>query len=191
MNDVPLLSCLLLVLTTRPFYETQPRVRDDSYCDPPKSSVPLRKKPQDRRLAGTYKIELVATDSAHRAQSVSGELTLRVTPARNARAPNHRIVIPYYGFTDLDINRFKGVIVAHPLDRTYPDDPGVQFVYNTLDTTTSIILGNSVTPRGVSTDVGVFLFIRNLTDSSMAGVWKASSLRSNAPEGYFCIARLS
>ena len=191
MSNVPLLACLLLVLTTRSFYRTQPKVRGDSYCEPPNSSVPLRKQPPNRRLAGTYKIELVASDSSHRAESVTGELTLRVTPARNARAPNHRILIPYYGFTDLDIDRFKGVIVAHALDRTSPDDPGVQFVYNTLDTTTSIVLGNSVTRRGVSTDAGVFLFIRNLTDSSMAGVWKASSLRSNAPEGYFCIARLS
>lgn len=186
------LALVMVVFVSRPFgaqeHATGTFARTPS-CAPPAMGSRRALKLPARDLSGQHRVEFVLDDSVGGSRrSATGQLTLRATAPNRARAPNPKVLIPYYGFTDVDFEKLGRVELAHPVWRSDPDSPGAQVIYNSQDSTLSMVLGNSITNRGVATDVGLYLRVYQLTDSGMTGRWRAASRLPDALSGYFCVS---
>lgn len=165
-------------------------------CAPPRRSNPRRLAPRTiDSLAGTYDLTVIGStrgvrpsitrgilelwrpDSAHRFYTLSGyNHPLKV----DTSAPTIRLA----GATTVDLRAAGALSIRHSLASRDPDQPGVQ-----VDGAGEIVFGNSMGPRGLATDSGIFFDIHDLDPHGFAGTWVDGGNIGPLPHGYFCARR--
>jgi hypothetical protein len=103
-----------------------------------------------RFLPGEYTLEVVLTSVAGRDTVARGRMSLQKSPSRSLQKHNPSLIYPVYGWTDLDLASTARVSLAYSPASRDTLRPGVQGVYNALDSTLTLVLGNALRPEGLS-----------------------------------------
>lgn len=167
-----------------------PSVLRGQTCTSPSQASLARVGPEFAvRLAGEWRMVLVAQSGDSTLVSSEGVLRLLVTPDTLARSPNPQLILPLYGSTTIDLNSFGPLAVAHSPADTSLSQPGVQVSQNLIDSTLAIWLGNSWTRGGMATDAGVILSVSSASPQALTGKWTEAGRRRPSTAGYFCAFR--
>jgi hypothetical protein len=174
-------------------------------CAAPSSDLPqssgLPSSATGARLAGEYRLRLVATAGPHSGEAVNAHL--RLAPlAESLQVPPPMLGVqdtttryPLAGSTDLDPALVGGVGTGDNAS-TDPTTPGVLVIerHRGADGPTSLMLrlGALANRRGLQRfDGGYFaLTVRRIDADGFAGTWASGTARQ-AAAGYFCAERTS
>lgn len=154
-------------------------------CEPPKPGAlaPLPAGVSAERLAGRYRLTLVATSGPDSGSRVQGDLTL-ASGSREAGPVSPALV----GTARIAVERV-GAVETGDLGSTDPMRPGVMVFHKTTGDSAWIMLrlgseSNRQDQQAFESAYTV-LDVRQVSESGFAGSWK-SGVTGTVAEGYFC-----